>query len=94
MDYDAVVSKVMPFGCFVEIPEIAVSGLVHVSGLSRRFLRFNESDQSLSAAGESWHAGDRIRVRTAKVDFQNRRVDFVPVEQNRRRNVKRGARKS
>ena len=83
LDYDAVVSKVMPFGCFVEIPELAVSGLVHVSLLSHRFLRFNESDQSLSAAGESYHAGDRLRVHVARVDFNERKIDFVPVSERR-----------
>ena len=73
----------MPFGCFVEIPELAVSGLVHVSLLSRRFLQFNESDQSLSAGGESWRAGDRLRVHVARVDFRERKVDFVPVREAR-----------
>ena len=83
VDYDAVISRVMPFGCFVEIPELAVSGLVHVSLLSRRFLQFNESDQSLSAGGESWRAGDCLRVHVARVDFRERKVDFVPVREAR-----------
>lgn len=88
LDYDAVVSRVMPFGCFVEIPTIATSGLVHVSHLSHRYLTFNESDRSLSApGGESWHVGDRLRVRVAHVDFRERKIDFVPV-----RDEKRGAR--
>ena len=85
IDYDAVVVKCTSFGCFVEIPELAVSGLVHVSLLSNRFVRFNESDQSLSApGGGSWHVGDRIRVHVAKVDFRQRRIDFVPVRKGRR----------
>ena len=79
IEYDAVISKCMPFGCFVEIPELAVSGLVHVSLLSRKFVRFNESDQSLSAyGGGSWRTGDRLKVHVAKVDFRQRRIDFVP----------------
>lgn len=79
IEYDAVISKCMPFGCFVEIPELAVSGLVHVSLLSRKFVRFNESDQSLSAyGGGSWRTGDRLKVHVAKVDFRKRRIDFVP----------------
>ena len=79
LDYDAVVSKCTPFGCFVEIPELAVSGLVHVSLLSRRFVKYNEHDQSLSAPGVgSWRAGSRLKVHVAKVDFRQRRVDFVP----------------
>ena len=86
LDYDAVISKCTPFGCFVEIPELAVSGLVHISLLSHKFVKFNESDQSLSAfGGGSWRAGDRMRVHVAKVDFRQRRIDFVPVRQSRRR---------
>ena len=80
LEYDAVIAKCMPFGCFVEIPDLAVSGLVHVSLLSRRYVSFNESDQSLSApGGGSWRIGDRLRVRIARVDFRERKLDFVPV---------------
>lgn len=86
LDYDAVITKCMPFGCFVEIPEIAVSGLVHISLLAREFVRFNESDNSLSAGGgKSWRAGDRMKVHVAKVDFRQRRIDFVPVKSVARR---------
>ena len=79
VDYDAVVSKCMPFGCFVEIPELAISGLVHVSLLSRRYVRYNEHDQSLSVpGGGGWKAGSRMRVHVARVDFRQRRLDFTP----------------
>ena len=81
LDYDAVVSKCQPFGCFVEIPELAVSGLVHISLLSDRYVRFNESDQSLSApGGGSWRPGTRLKVHVARVDFRERKIDFVPVK--------------
>ena len=91
LDYDALTSRVMPFGCFVEIPELAVSGLVHISLLSQRYLQFNESDQSLSSSGESWHAGDRMRVHVARVDFRERKIDFVPVRETRK--AKKGRRR-
>ena len=75
----------MPFGCFVDIPEIAASGLVHVSLLSTRFVKFNESDQTLSAPGGGrWRVGDRLRVHVARVDFRQRRIDFVPVDNGRK----------
>ena len=89
-EYDAVISKCMPFGCFVEIPELAVSGLVHVSLLSGRYVRFNESDQSLSAGGGvSWKVGDRIRVHVGAVDFRQRKLDFVPVRERRNGKIRR-----
>ena len=83
-EYDAVISKCTPFGCFVDIPELAISGLVHVSVLSRRYVRYNEFDHSLSApGGETWRVGDRMKVRVANVDFRLRRIDFVPVSVSR-----------
>jgi len=82
--YEAVIAKCAPFGCFVEIPTLAVSGLVHVSLLSNRFVRFNAYDQSLSVpGGGSWHVGDKLTVKVARVDFHQRRIDFVPVQEER-----------
>ena len=78
--YEGVITKCAPFGCFVELPDLAVSGLVHVSRLSRRFVEFNESDQSLGApGGGSWKIGDRIAVQVAAVNMRDRRIDFEPV---------------
>ena len=79
IDYDAVISKCAPIGCFVEIPELAVSGLVHISLLSRKYVRYNESDGTLSAPGGGrWHPGKVLKVHVARVDFDQRKVDFVP----------------
>ncbi len=79
IEYEAVIAKCQPFGCFVDIPELAVSGLVHISLLSPRFVRFNESDQTLSAGGsQRWRVGDRMKVIVARVDFAERKIDFVP----------------
>ncbi len=86
LNYDAVIVKCAPVGCFVEIPELAVSGLVHISQLSRHYVRFNEYDQSLSAPGGGrWRIGDRMEVRVARVDFRQRRIDFIPCLRSRSR---------
>ncbi len=91
-DYDAVISKCMPFGCFVEIPEIAISGLVHISLLSHRYVTFNESDQTLSEpGGRTWRAGDVMKVHVARVDFRERKIDFVPSDATRRQGRGRAA---
>ncbi len=79
IEYQAVIVKCSPVGCFVEIPDLAVSGLVHISTLSSRFVRFNESDHTLSVpGGKSWRIGDRIPVRVGRVDFRQRHIDFIP----------------
>ena len=84
LEYDAIVSKCTPFGCFVEIPEIAVSGLVHVSLLSKTFVSYDETNHVLSAkGGQRWRIGDRMKVQIAGVDFRQRRLDFMPCSQRR-----------
>ena len=77
--YNAVISKCTPFGCFVDIPEIGVSGLVHISVLSRKFVRFDRASATLVAAGGGrWKTGDCLKVEISRVDFGQRRLDFVP----------------
>ena len=77
--HEGVVVKCMPFGCFVDIPGIAVSGLVHVSSLSRRFVKFDAANHALyEPHGRRWRIGDRIRVRTLRVDIAARKIDFAP----------------
>lgn len=77
IEYDGIISKVESFGCFVEIPSLAVSGLLHVSTLSRSYVRFNESDLSLSDAhGQSWRPGMTVRVVVSSADYATRHIDF------------------
>ncbi|MBQ5530964.1 MAG: VacB/RNase II family 3'-5' exoribonuclease [Kiritimatiellae bacterium] len=88
-EYEATIVKCAPFGCFVEVEELAVSGLVHVSTLSRKFVRFNREDQTLSApGGESWRIGQTMRVRLSGVDFVQRRLDFAPARRTSDRRLK------
>ena len=60
------VTKVVPFGAFVEVVP-GVQGLVHVSELSDRHVRLPEDVVSV---------GDRILVRIVGMDVERRRVDF------------------
>lgn len=77
--HEAVIVKCMPFGCFVELKDLAVSGMIHISRLSNRFVRYNENDHTLSAPGErNWKIGDVVNVKVTGVDYLQRRLDFEP----------------
>lgn len=83
--FDAVVGRVAKFGLFVDVPALATGGLVHVSALSGRFVRYNEKTMSLSDGRRTWRLGDSIRLRVVRVDWANRWVDFVPADETGRR---------
>ena len=78
--HEAIISKCTGFGCFIEIPELAVSGLVHISTLSHRYVRYDSYRGFLAAGGKVWRVGDKIKVKIATVDYDNRRLDFLPVK--------------
>ena len=83
--FDATVGKVTRFGLFVDVPALATSGLVHVSTLSDRFVRFDERHMALVAGRRSWRLGDTLRLKVLKVDWANRWIDFAPAEDGRER---------
>jgi ribonuclease R len=83
--FDAVVGRVTKFGLFVDVPALATGGLVHVSALSDRFVKFNEKSMSLSDGRRTFKVGDTLSLKVIRVDWNNRWVDFVPAENARRR---------
>ena len=81
--YDAIVVRVKNFGLFVELTQLQVQGLVHVSTLSREFVRYDEQRQVLRAGKVTFTLGDRLRVFPARVDFDKRQIDFTVVDDSR-----------
>ncbi len=77
--FEAVVSKCTRYGVFVDLPALAVGGMVHVSKLSDAYLRWDEAAEALVGGGKTWRVGAKLMVRVEKVDFDRRLVDFVPV---------------
>ena len=80
--YDAVVSKVTSYGLFVDLPDLVVGGLVHISTISDRFVRYQPYDESLAVDGERYALGTKVKVHVAHVDFNARRLDFVIVRES------------
>lgn len=76
--FDGYISSVAPFGFFVEIGDLFVEGLVHVSTLSRDRYSFLERKHLLRGerAGVTYKIGDEVRVRLVKVQPHQGRVDF------------------
>ena len=76
------VTGVQSFGLFVELDEVYVQGMVHVSSMTDDYYRFDEKGHLLK--GEStrtaYRLGDRARVQVARVDLDRRQIDFALVD--------------
>ncbi len=90
--FSGYVTGVQPFGLFVELDQIYVQGLVHVSSLRDDYYRFEERVHLLRGenTGRRYRLGDRVDVSVARVDLERRQVDFaLAVEQEAARGPSR-----
>ena len=83
--FDGRVTSVVGFGLFVELEAIFVEGLVHISSLRNDYYHFDAAHQTLTGerSAERFTLGDKIRVRVAEVDLEQRKIDFQYVERVR-----------
>jgi len=72
------VIDVRNFGFFVDVPGLAMSGLVHLSSVEDDFYQFDtERDQLVGRRSRRViRLGDRVEVQVAKVDSFKKQVDF------------------
>jgi ribonuclease R len=76
--YPALVTDVRNFGFFVDVPGLAMSGLVHLSLLEDDFYQFDSERNQLIGrrTRRVFRLGDWVRVQVAKVDSFKKQVDF------------------
>jgi len=77
--FDAVVIDVRNYGLLVELPEILLTGLVHVSTLADDFYIFSTAQRRFIGRQRrrSFAVGNRLRVHVARVDQFKRQIDFA-----------------
>jgi len=80
-EFAAHVTGVTEFGLFVQLDEIQVDGLIHVSELTDDFYGFDPGRHMLlgERSGRAWRLGDPVRVRLQRVDLDAMQLDFIPV---------------
>jgi len=78
-EYDGFVDGVTAYGLFVELEEIFVEGMVHISTLPQDFYSYMETEHTLvgSQSGVRYRIGDRLRVVVAAVSPERRQIDFT-----------------
>ena len=77
--FRAAVLEVKNFGLLVELPDVLLTGLVHVSSLTDDFYAFDAAQRRLIGrqSRRRFSVGDQLRVFVARVDVFKRQVDFA-----------------
>ena len=76
------ISSVTSFGIFVELDNIFVEGLVHITSLKNDYYQFDAVKHRLLGArtGQTYRLGDKIDILVARVALDDRKIDFELAE--------------
>lgn len=82
-EFGGTISGVTAFGFFVLLDDYFVDGLVHVSSLDDDYYLFVEEQHALvgERTRRRFRTGDRARVKVARVDTEERKIDFQLIEE-------------
>ena len=77
--FSGIISTVTSFGLFVELNDIYVEGLVHVTALKSDYYHFDATRHMMTGenSGKNYRLGDPIEIVVARVDLDDRKIDFV-----------------
>lgn len=77
-DYPGVVAAVTGFGVFVELEDLYVEGLIHITALPSDYYHFEAAKQRLvgDRTRRVFKLGDRVDVKVVRVDLDERKIDF------------------
>jgi len=89
-EYPGVITAVTSFGLFVELTDIHVEGLLHVTNLSHDYYRFEQAAQAMvgERTGKQYRLGDEIMVRVDAVNLEDRKIDFAELGVEKHDSVK------
>jgi ribonuclease R len=79
--FHGLITGVQSYGLFVEIEELLVEGLVHVSSLKDDWYEYRSRQQTLVGRKnrKQYRLGDRIEVQVKSVDYYRQQIDLIAV---------------
>lgn len=77
-DFYGTVSGVTGFGLFVQLDDIYVDGLVHITSLGNDYFHFDATKYRLTGerTGQTYRLGDRLDVQLVRVDVDEGKIDL------------------
>jgi ribonuclease R len=87
--FTGVISGVTPFGIFVQLDELFVEGLVHVTGLGQDYFEYDEARHELRGknSGQVYGLTGQVTVQVARVDLEARKIDLVLAQPEQKKSV-------
>lgn len=78
MEYQGVVAAATSFGLFVELEDIYIEGLVHISALPKDYYQYDKAHQRLvgERSRQVFQLGDKLQVQVLSVDLDERKIDL------------------
>ena len=76
--FDGLITSVTSFGIFVELQDIYIEGLVHITSLPKDYYQFEPIQHRLigERSGRVFRLGDEVEVKVMRVNFDERKIDF------------------
>jgi ribonuclease R len=77
-EFEGVIAAVTNFGVFVELSDLYIEGLMHVSALPGDYYHFDQAKQRLigERTRQIFQLGGAVTVRVARVDLDDRKIDL------------------
>ena len=79
-EYEGIISSVMPFGMFVELPNL-IEGLVRLDSIKGDYYTYDETTFTIRGNKDKrgFRLGDSVKVRVVAADKEKRTIDFEVV---------------
>jgi len=92
--FKAIVTDVRNYGLVIELPDIVMSGLIHISSLTDDFYTFDAAQRRLVGrqSRRKYSVSDELRVFVSRVDRFKRQIDFAIADAPRTAERRRGRR--
>lgn len=83
--FEGTITSVTGFGIFAELDKIYVEGLIHVTSLDNDYYHFDAAHHRLvgERSGQVFRLGDHIVISVAKVNLEDKKIDFDLVSAER-----------
>ena len=77
--FEGLIAGVQSYGFFVEIEDLLVEGLVHVSSLKDDWYEYRSRESCLKGRknGITYRLGDRVEVEVKSVDYYRQQIDLI-----------------